>query len=195
MLVIENSIDRRGRYRISLIGILPPTNLSPGMQWRAKYMSTCSGSTLCLENDMGTPLFERPVKKYTSSNSMVKSCVPIQNPCFTTSQRPIICSSNKISFFIFCNLKNLSKPQARKAARVQGLRKAAKSSISCSLSFHSIMIAEVTYKTKRNKETHYFHVLAISAIFKSNLKHEIRCPHHLKVTTHSFITTTPSLAI
>jgi hypothetical protein len=126
-----------------------PYHPAPGIQWRARYTSTCSGSTLCLKNDMGTPLFERPVKKYTSSNSMVKSYVPIQNPFSATSQRPIICSSNKISLFIFCNLKNLRKPQARKAARVRGLHKAAKSSISCSLSFHSIMAAEVIYKTKK----------------------------------------------
>jgi hypothetical protein len=155
------------------------------MQWHARYTSTCSGSTLCPVKNMGTPLFERSVKNYTSSNSMVKSCVLIRNPCSATSQRPVICSSNKISLFIFYNLKNLRKPQARKVVCVRGLCKVAKSSISCSLSFHSIMIAKVTYKTK-NQEIRYFHVLAILAIFKRNLKHEIRCPHHLKSTTHSF---------
>jgi hypothetical protein len=150
-LVIANNIDRRGRSRISLIGILPPTNLAPGTQWRARYTSTCSGNALYPIKDMGTPLFERPVKKYTSSNSMVRSCVPIQNPCSATSQRPIMCSSSRISLFIFCNLKNLSKPQAHNVARIQGLRRVAKSSISCSRSFHSIMIVEDTYKTKKSR--------------------------------------------
>jgi hypothetical protein len=145
-LMMANSIDQRGISQMSLIGSLPPTSLAPGIQWRARYTSTCSGSALCPEKDMGTPLFERPVKKYTSSNSMVKSCVPIRNPYSATSHRVIICSSNKISFFIFFNLKNLIKPQARNAACVRGLLKEAKSSISCSLSFHSIMVAEVTYK-------------------------------------------------
>jgi hypothetical protein len=42
----------------------------------------------------------------------------------------------------------LSNPQDLKAARVRGLRKAAMSSISCSRSFHSIMVAEYVYKTK-----------------------------------------------
>jgi hypothetical protein len=152
MLVIENSIDQRGSSGISLIGILPPTSLAPRIQWRARYTSTCSGSTICLEKDMGTPLFERPIKKYMSSNSMVKIYVPIRNPFSATSHRPIICSSNKISFFIFCNLKNISKLQARNAAHVRGFRKVAKSSISCSLSFHSIMVAEITYKTKKIKK-------------------------------------------
>ena len=148
---MENKKDRRGSSQISLIGILPPTSLAPGTQWRARYTSTCSGSTLYLEKDMGTPLFEMPVRKYTSSNLMVRSCVPIRNPCSATSHRPIMCSSNKISFFIFCILKNFSKPQARNLAHVRGLRKAAKSSISCSCSFHSIMVVEITYKTKRIK--------------------------------------------
>jgi hypothetical protein len=153
-LVIANNIDRRGRSHISLIEILPPTNLAPGIQWHTRYTSTCSGNALCPVKDIGTPLFERLVKKYTSSNLMVRSCVPIRNPYSATSQRPIICSSSNTSLFIFCNLKNLSKPQARKVTHVRGLRRAAKSSISCSLSFHSITIAEDTYKTK-NQEFRY----------------------------------------
>ena len=150
--MIANSIDRRGSSRISLIGILPPTSLAHGIQWRARYTSTCSGSALCLEKDMGTPLFERPVKKYTSSNSIVRSCVPIRNPCSVTSYKLIMYSSRRISFFIFCNLKNFRRPQALNVARVRGLHKAAKSSSSCSRSFHSIMvIAEITYKQKKQR--------------------------------------------
>ena len=150
-LVIANNIDRRGRSRISLIGILPPTNLSPETQWRARYMSTCSGNALCPVKAMGTPIFERPVRKYTSSNSMVRSCVSIWNPYSVTSQRPIMCSSNRTSLFIFCSLENLSNPQALKEACIRGLRRVAISSISCSRSFHSIMIAECIYKTKKSK--------------------------------------------
>jgi hypothetical protein len=120
-LVMAKKMDQRGSSRISLIGILPPTSLALGTQWRARYMPTCSGSALCPEKDTGTPLFERPVRKYTSSNLMVRSYVPIRNPCSATSHRPIMCSSNKILFFIFCNLKNFSKPQARNAAPVRGI--------------------------------------------------------------------------
>jgi hypothetical protein len=186
MLVTTNNIDRRGRSHISLIGILPPTNLAPGTQWHARYTSTCLGNALCPVKDMGTPLFKKPVKKYTSSNSMVRSYVPIRNPCSATSQRPIMCSSSRISLFIFYNLKNLSKPQARKAARVRGLHRAAKSSISCSLSFRSIMIAEDTYKTKKIKNFIIPHVFVISVILKSILKHKTKCPCHLKATIHPF---------
>jgi hypothetical protein len=185
-LVIENNIDRRGRSLISLIGILPPTNLAPGIQWCARYTSTYSSNALCPVKDIRTPLFERPFKKYTFSNLMVRSCVLIRNPCSATSQRPIICSSSNTSLFIFCNLKNLSKPQAHKAAHVRGLRRAAKSSISCSLSFHSIMIAEDTYKTK-NQEFRYSSRFGNFDDFQKNiLKHKTKCPCHLKATTHSF---------
>jgi hypothetical protein len=126
-------------------------------------MPACSGITLCPKKYIGTPLFERPVKKYTSSNSMVRSYVPIWNHFSMTSHKLIMCSSNKISFFIFCNLKNFSKPQALNAAHVRGLRKVAKSSISFSHSFHSIMVAEITYKQKKTKNF-IIQFLAISAI-------------------------------
>jgi hypothetical protein len=125
-------------------------------------MPTCSGSTLYPEKDIGTPLFERLVKKYMSSNSMVRSCVPIRNPCSTTSHKLIMCSSNRSSFFIFCNLKNFSRPQALNAAHVRGICKAAKSSISCSHSFHSIMVAEITYEQKQRISL--FNFSAISTI-------------------------------
>jgi hypothetical protein len=77
ILIMENTIDQRGRSLISLIAILPPTSLAPGTQWFSRYSFTGTGSALCPDKTMGTPIFERPVRKYTSSDSMVRSYIPI----------------------------------------------------------------------------------------------------------------------
>ena len=146
---------------MSFIVILPPTNLDPGTQWFAKYSSTGTGSALCLDKTMGAHLFESPVRKYTSSNSMVSSCVPIWNPCSAMFHSSIICSRRRISFFIFCILKNLKRPQFLNVARVQGLLKETTSLRSCSLYFHSIMIiSEVTCNHQQPKFiNHIFSVI------------------------------------
>ena len=137
---------------MSLIAILPPTSFDPRTQWFAKYSSASTGSFLCPDKITGSPLFEISVKKHTSSNSMVRSCVPIWNPYSVAFHKPIIYSRRRTSFFIFCILKNLRRLQFLKAALDQGLCNVATSLISGSLSFHSVMtFVEFTYNQQQEK--------------------------------------------
>ena len=145
-------MDRRDRPLISLISIFPPTNLAPGTQWFARYSSTGVGSAYCSVKNMGAPHFERPVMKYTSSNSMVISCIPIWNPCSTVFHKLIMYSRRRTSFFIFCLLKNLRRLQFLNAALDQGIWKVTTWLRSCSLYFHSIMtFSEFTYNHHQSK--------------------------------------------
>jgi hypothetical protein len=86
--------------------------------------------------------------------------------------------------------KNLSKPQACKAACVRGLHRAAKSSISCSHSFHSIMFSEDTYKAKI-KNFIIPHIFVISDDFQKHFKTQNKVTMSSKRNQSSFLTTTP----
>jgi hypothetical protein len=131
---------------MSLIAILLPTSLAPGTQWFARYSSIGVRSTCCPVRAMGAPLFERPIIKYTSSNSMVRSCVLIWNPSSATFHNPIICSRRRTSFFIFCILTYLRTPKSLNVDIDRGIFKESTSSSSFSLYFHSSMIvSEITY--------------------------------------------------
>jgi len=133
-------MDQRGKSLIPLIAILPPTSLVPETQWFARYSSTGARSSLYTDKAIGTPLFKRLVMKYTSSNSMVRSCIPIWNPFSTTFHNPIMYSRRRISFFIFCILKYLRRLQFLNETLDRGLCRVSTSSISCPLYFHSSML-------------------------------------------------------
>jgi hypothetical protein len=133
-------MDRRDRSLISLITILPPTSLAPGTQWFARYSSTGAGSAHYPIKNMGAPLFESLIMKYTYSNSMLRIYITIWNPFFATFHILIICSRRRTFFFNFCILTYLRRPKSLNVDIDQGLHKAPTSSSSCSLSFHSSMI-------------------------------------------------------